>query len=170
MSGDEYRKPSVARIVAGYLSAVSVAALCHAAWWTTAEMAQQHLGVTATQAMLKMFTAGWVWAFFFALIPFCIGLSIEFRFRIDKALFFITGGLMTGAVLVFPRVYFFAGGVFDQSDFSFLERCWNALPRFAVSGAAAGCVYYLARRFPAVRDSRGHGTANSRSSLKNVGH
>jgi hypothetical protein len=170
VSGDEYRKPAAARIVTGYLSAVSVATLCHAAWWTTAEIAQHHLGVTATQAMLKIFTAGWVWAFLFALIPFCIGLSLEFRFRIDKALFFITGGLLTGAVLVFPRVYFFAGGVFDQSDISFLERCWDALPRFAISGAAAGSVYYLTRRFRAVRDSRGHGTAISRSGLKNVGN
>jgi hypothetical protein len=163
---DKNMNPSLSRIILGYLSAVTTAALCHATWWTLAEMAQNHLGDRAPQAALEMFIAGWVFALFMALIPFCLGLSLESRFQIDNPLFFVAGGALTAAVLVLPRVYFLGGGVFDQSDASLLERCWDDLPRFAISGTAAGCMYYLVRKIPAVRDSFGRETPDSRSGPK----
>jgi hypothetical protein len=61
-------------------------------------------------------------AFFMALIPFCLGLSLESRFQIDQPLFFVAGGALTGAVLVLPRVYFLGGGGVFKSVRRFISR------------------------------------------------
>jgi hypothetical protein len=154
-------KRSLSRIIPGYFIAVTMAALCHAAWWVTAETAEHYLGADLLHPVLEMFLRGWIFAFFTALIPFGVGASLELRFSPDGPSFFVIGGALTGVLLVLPRVYFLSGGVFDQSDAPFLERCWEALPRFATAGALAGCGYYLVRRFPARRDSLGRETGST---------
>jgi hypothetical protein len=146
-------KRSLIRIIAGYFCAVTSAALSYATWWIVAEMAEHSLGEQPLHALVEMFCLGWGYTFFAALLPFSLGLHIEFGRGIDKPIFFIAGASITGALLLLPTVHFLEGGVFDQSDASFLERCWNSLPRFAVSGAVAGCVYYFVRKFPRARES-----------------
>jgi hypothetical protein len=144
---------SVFPIIVGYLCAVTAAALSQSIWWTVAEMQQHNLGVRPVYALTEMFYFGWIYAFFMALLPFCVGVHLEFWRAINRPLFFMAGAAITGALLVLPRVYFLEGGVFDQTDASFLQRSWNSLPRFATSGLVAGAVYYLVRDFLRTRTS-----------------
>jgi hypothetical protein len=58
------------------------------------------------------------------------------------------GGRRYSVLLLALKVYLFEGGVFDQTNASFLERCWNSFPRFAFSGLVAGAVYYFVRGVP----------------------
>jgi hypothetical protein len=87
-----------------------------------------------------------VWAAFAAIIPYHLGVCLESAVPGPKPLLFIAGELLTGVALAFPTVYLFmSGDVFDASNASYLERCGQALPRFAVSGALAGAANVLVR-------------------------
>ncbi len=85
--------------------------------------------------MTEMFYLGWGYAFVMAILPFSVGVHIEFGRAINKPLLFVAGATITGAVLLLPKVYFLEGGVFDQSDLFLLKRCWTVRPRLMAAPA-----------------------------------
>lgn len=143
------------RIVVGYICAVTAAALRQSLWWILVELKQDNVGSEPLYLTMQMFYWGWIYAFIWALMPFSVGVHIELERAIRKPLFFVAGAALTGTLLVLPKVYFLEGGVFDQSNASFIERCWASLPQFAISGLVAGAAYYLVRTFPRARESLG---------------
>jgi hypothetical protein len=59
--------------------------------------------------MIEMLYLGWSYAFVMALLPFTVGVHVEFGRAINKPPFFCAGAAITGAVLVLPKVYFLEG-------------------------------------------------------------
>jgi hypothetical protein len=131
---------SFARIAAGYLCAVTAAALVYALWYVLPGAG------FAPGPFLEVAATLWGFAFLLAAIPFAAGVLVERRLHAPGALFYLGGALLTACGVGLPLIYVLGAGAFDDRAPSAAGRLHEDLPPFALAGLAAGLVYWLVRR------------------------